>query len=473
MTPPTLTDWVLLVDDDPRALEITQIILEDNGIAVHPAQTVEAALEAVRRIGPPSVILLDVMMPGANGFDVCRRLRAEGSLRHSRLVFLTALNDEASRLAALEAGADDLITKPIREPILIARIRSLLELARLRDRNQVQLEYETVVDTIGEGVIALDDNDRVLTANRPARRLLGLPDNPTKAVHLPTFLDQHWSVVRGVPGRSAQARLVRTAHLPGVAAAIDWTARELPGSAETHATWTVVVRDATDAWEHDRALGRFLRSLGHKLRTPLTGVSTTLELLSDAVDLNDEDRGLLDLARQSADRLRDTLVRILEFIDGSTSAGAESGALVEPDGVRPCVDLDDDVVLNVRLAKPVRVDAGFVRRSIAELVSNARSAGARHLSLSVDSNPDGSVTFSLTDDGRGVPIGSTERIFEPFYQLDRSGEATGAGLGLAILATGVEARGGTVGAHTPVGGPTTVWFRLPQPVSDRSSGRTD
>jgi len=75
----------------------------------------------------------------------------------------------------------------------------------------------------------------------------------------------------------------------------------------------------------------------------------------------------------------------------------------------------------------------------------------------------------MTDDGKGVPLGSIRRIFEPFYQVDRSGEGAGAGLGLAILAAGVESRGGTVGAHAPVSGGTTVWFRLPQPSAPSPS----
>jgi signal transduction histidine kinase len=102
-----------------------------------------------------------------------------------------------------------------------------------------------------------------------------------------------------------------------------------------------------------------------------------------------------------------------------------------------------------------------VQRGIDELTRNARLAGAHTLVLEIAGNPDGSVVFSVTDDGGGVPHGMTHRIFEPFYQLDQTGEAVGTGLGLAILAAEVRALGGSLGIGTPEPGRTTVWFRIP------------
>ncbi len=461
-----LDDWVLILDDDPWAVELTKVMLESHDIPVHAAHTIDAALDSVRRLGPPSVLLLDVMMPEADGFEVCRRLRAEGALRHTRVVFVTALDDEASKLTALEAGADDMISKPFSEPILIARVRSLIELARLRDRDQARLEYDAVLETIGEGVITLDEHDRVITANGPARRLLGLPDDPLDRTHLPAFVAQHWTVDRGAIGRSTQARIRWQDRGPSLAVALDWTSRELPGSATTHATWTVVVRDATDAWERDRALGRLTRTFGHKLRTPLTGVTTGLEILADSTGLDEDGAAILELAQEAADRLRDTLIRIMEFTAASTEAqGPPQRDLLLPCALDEQLGLEEDVEVEARLTQPVIVDLNLVRRGVTELVTNARHAGARHIRVTVADDPGGLALFAVTDDGPGLPPGITERIFESFYQTDRSGEGAGAGLGLAILAAEVERGGGTVGAHAPLDGNTTVWFRIPAGVA--------
>lgn len=465
----TLRDWVLALDDDPWALEITKTMLESHDIPVHAVQTFDDAMDAVRRLGAPSVMLLDVMMPEASGFEICRRLRSEGSLRHTRVVFVTALDDEQSKLTALDAGADDMISKPFSEPILIARIRSLIELARLRDRDQARLEYEAVLDTIGEGVITLDDEDYVITANAPARRLLGMSDHPLDRIHLPAFIEQHWSVERGAIGRSTEARILWQDYGVSLPVALDWTSRELPGSAATHATWTVVVRDSTDAWERDQALGRLTRTLGHKLRTPLTGLSTGLEILAETVDLDEDGTAMVEMAQDSAVRLRDTLIRIIDFTIASTEGpqrrAPEALSLSDLAGQ---IGLDADVEIEQRLSGPVSADLAVVRRGVQELVANARGAGARRVRLTVTGNPDSTATFAVTDDGRGLPPGITERIFEPFYQTDRSGEGLGAGLGLAILAAEVERCGGAVGVRSPIDGNTTVWFRIPTTTPSRA-----
>ncbi len=243
----------------------------------------------------------------------------------------------------------------------------------------------------------------------------------------------------------------------------------MPESADTHAAWTVVVRDVTDIWEGDRALSRLLRTLGHKLRIPLTGVATSLDLLDEDETLEGDARMLLSIARDSAHRLDDTLLRILEFLDVLSARAPRRSEVLDPAELRQQLELDPDVDLAVDLSHAVQIDLGVVRRGVAELVANARRAGAGSITLSVAGNPDDSVTFAALDDGRGVPHGIAARIFEPFYQVDRTGEGPGAGLGLSILAADVEAAGGRVGAQAPAEGPSQVWFSLPaSPAAVRS-----
>ncbi|MDH3308860.1 MAG: PAS domain-containing sensor histidine kinase, partial [Acidimicrobiia bacterium] len=329
--------------------------------------------------------------------------------------------------------------------------------------------YEAVLDTIGEGVITLDDEDYVITANAPARRLLGLSDHPLDRIHLPAFIEQHWSVEKGAIGRSTEARILWQDYGVSLPVALDWTSRELPGSAATHATWTVVVRDSTDAWERDQALGRLTRTLGHKLRTPLTGLSTGLEILAETVDLDEDGTAMVEMAQDSAVRLRDTLIRIIDFTIASTEGPQRRAQeALHLSDLAGQIGLDADVEIEQRLSGSVSADLAIVRRGVQELVANARSSGARRVRLTVTGNPDGTATFAVTDDGRGLPPGITERIFEPFYQTDRSGEGLGAGLGLAILAAEVERCGGSVGARSPIDGNTTVWFRIPTTTPSRT-----
>ncbi len=123
---------VLVVDDEPDNRQVLRTLLRlKGGYAVDEAEDGETALS---RIGaaPPDLILLDVMMPGIDGFDVCRRLKADDATANIPVVLLTARGDVPSKVRGLEFGADDYITKPFHPDEVLARIHSLLTIGGLR-----------------------------------------------------------------------------------------------------------------------------------------------------------------------------------------------------------------------------------------------------------------------------------------------------------------------------------------------------
>ncbi|NJN59316.1 MAG: response regulator [Leptolyngbyaceae cyanobacterium SL_5_9] len=124
--------YILLVDDDPGNLFLLEALLRSHGYLTQSAKSGVEAL-AIARTEQPSLILLDVMMPGMDGFDVCRELRADTQLQATPVIFLTALSDEESHLMGLEVMGDDYFTKPVDQRLLITRIASMLQLQQLRD----------------------------------------------------------------------------------------------------------------------------------------------------------------------------------------------------------------------------------------------------------------------------------------------------------------------------------------------------
>jgi adenylate cyclase len=132
---------ILVVDDTPQNIKLLDALLTPRGYEVIPAASGEEALTRVAA-RQPDLVLLDIVMPGMDGYEVCRRLRGDQATEMLPVVMITA-SGEQEKVAALEAGADDFITKPLDQAELLARIRSLVRIKQYQDQIQsqaVQLE---------------------------------------------------------------------------------------------------------------------------------------------------------------------------------------------------------------------------------------------------------------------------------------------------------------------------------------------
>jgi cyclic di-GMP phosphodiesterase len=123
---------ILVVDDMPGNVKLARSVLEPDGYEVRSVSGGEEALDAVAQ-DYPDLILMDVMMPGLSGFEVCHRLKSQLSTRLIPVVLVTALHHSEDRIHGFEMGADDFLTKPINAPELRARVRSLIRLKRYTD----------------------------------------------------------------------------------------------------------------------------------------------------------------------------------------------------------------------------------------------------------------------------------------------------------------------------------------------------
>jgi two-component system sensor histidine kinase/response regulator len=356
---------LLVVDDEPSNVEILCDLLEALDYRTVGVGSGEAALAAARE-RRPDLVLLDVMMPGMDGYEVCRRLRADPHTAGIPVVFVTALSGSDDKVKGIEAGGDDFLTKPFSRPVLVARIRSLL---RMKEAQQALAE-----------------------SYRRLKELEELKDDLTRMVV-------------------------------------------------------------------------------HDLKSPLTGILGSLELVldGDAGPLAPEQRRLLADARE---RGGDALRMVDNLLD--LSQLEESSVRLQPrdlDVARLLREVVDDWHVRAeregaRLAVEgpagvgIRADEGMLRRVLANLIGNALRHGGPGVAVRVSAVPaEDGVKVSVADNGRGVPETEHEAIFRKYGRADAGGASSGLGLTFCKLA--VEAHGGRIWVQSRPGEGAIFHFVLP------------
>jgi two-component system alkaline phosphatase synthesis response regulator PhoP len=150
---------ILAIDDEEDILELIKVNLTREGYQVQSALTGEAALALVRQ-DSPDLILLDLMLPGTDGLEVCRRLKGDPITAHIPIIMLTARSEDADIVVGLELGADDYVTKPFSPRVLAARIKSLL-------RRKSAEPAETIAPLSHQGLMIYPDRFEVRVEGNP------------------------------------------------------------------------------------------------------------------------------------------------------------------------------------------------------------------------------------------------------------------------------------------------------------------
>ena len=129
--------WILVVEDDPDIAALVCFDLERQGLPATKVADGEAALAVVER-DPPALVILDLILPGMSGLEVCRRIRSDATTAALPIVMLTARAAEADTMLGLRAGADDYITKPFSPRELVSRVRAALRRAAEQEKDARQ-----------------------------------------------------------------------------------------------------------------------------------------------------------------------------------------------------------------------------------------------------------------------------------------------------------------------------------------------
>ncbi|MET0593204.1 MAG: response regulator, partial [Polyangiaceae bacterium] len=432
-----------------------------------------AVLERVAEGRRPDVLVLDWVMPGVSGLDVCRYLRAtSGALGDEMKVLLLTSHNETSQIVeGLSAGADDYLAKPYAPEELHARVAVLIRSQELVRRvASAEQTIRNLLDGSPDPLIAVDPAGTLTYANfaactalaRPVHELIGEP------------VEQIVAGLRTEPDEQG--------HLPDVVIGDQVYAPSVRPLPFDETSQTISLRNVT---EHRRLEARrldFYSMVAHDLRSPLTSILMRAELMLAGK------RGTLPEASAQDLRKIDNNVRALvslinDFLDLARFEGTgfklervevDLVALIDEavDQFRP---LSDNRQLRVQVVRPIAPmftsgDRQRLMQVISNLVANAVKftppGGDVTIRFAFER---GMIKVSVADTGPGIPEEAIPSLFQRYARVSRAtAKVEGTGLGLMIVREIVEAHGGSVGVESEEGAGSSFWFRLPARESTRS-----
>jgi two-component system, cell cycle sensor histidine kinase and response regulator CckA len=487
---------ILIVDDVEANRETLLQLLEPGGYELLEARN---GPEALRIAGEklPDLILLDVMMPGMDGYEVCRRLRADPQLGEVPVVMVTAMDDQPSRIAGLDAGADDFISKPFNRAELRARVRTITRLNRYRrlvDTQKQVREQARWLDEARDAIYACDSEARIIYWNEGATRLFGWTREEVfgKPVHeiLSGSDAAHLEASRAATREKGEWRGELT-HMTNAGREVVVAGRMtvLPDESQALAGFLSINTDVTETKRVEKlmlrtqrleSIGALASGIAHDLNNSLAPILMGLEVLRDGYP----DEPMLATMETSAERGADMVRQLLGFAKGVEG----SRLLIQPQillneiektirGTFPkSIELEKNYPANLQT---IRGDATQMHQVLLNLCINARDAMPEggtltleaentvltgdHPDLGTDAEPGPYVVWRITDTGSGIAPENLERIFEPFFSTKGPDQGTGLGLSTAfgivkghdgfLRVSSVQGVGSTFSIYLPAAGP--------------------
>jgi signal transduction histidine kinase len=500
---------VLIVDDQPANLLALEAALEPLGVNLVRAESGRQALAALEE-RDFALVLLDVRMPGMDGFEVAREIRARPRTRVTPILFVTAGDDpEEAMMSAYALGAVDFLAKPLRVAVLQAKVGVFVELHRsreeLRARERRDYEqrleakeerYRTLFESIDEGFAVVrmlrDERGRAVDyrfeeANQAFELHTGLQGAVGKTIldMVPAHESRWFEIYGGVADSGEPTRFVEQAKAMNrwfdvYAARLGGAGSDLVAILFSDITQRLLAeqdlrRLADELAQANRRKTEFLATLAHELRNPLAPLSNGLHLMKMAgarPEMLEKTRQMMERQVQHMVHLVDDLLDVARISTGKVdlrrqrvdlkdivrTAVETSGSLIESSAHQLRVDLPPE---------PLPLDADPTR--LAQVVSNLLNNAAKYtppggaIVLRV-LREDEQAVLSVSDTGVGIPTEAIAKVFEMFAQVPSSAGRPqgGLGIGLSLVQSLVALHGGSVAAASGGAGQgSTFTVRLP------------
>jgi PAS domain S-box-containing protein len=515
---------ILVVDDQPANLLSMRAVLEPLDQEIIEARSGEQALRQLLQHNV-SVVLLDIQMPGLDGFEVAKLIRGRDNERHTPIIFLTAFEDHRFTIPeAYSLGAVDYLVKPIVPEVLLAKVAFFVELyqkAELLKRlgyeerekgEESEARKAAILETAMDGIITIDEESRIVEFNRAAEMTFGYRKEDILGQSMPELImparyrEEHnhgLSRCRDMGDGPVLRRRIEVTALRADGTEFPIELAIVPHGNRARPLFTAYLRDITERKlaeeqlrsavlreqeraeqlrEADRRKDEFLAMLAHELRNPLAAVSNSLriartpdiggDVLHWAQDVMERQIGLLT-------RLIDDLLDVSRITRGKIKLRKEVLALDElirraAEAARPQFDAKrQELIVSVCGDARLWIDADPARieQILGNLLTNATKytpEGGR-IVLSAE-GVNGEAVVRVTDNGIGIASEMLPRLFEPFAQADSSLDRAhgGLGIGLTLVRALAEMHGGSATATSDGEGRGSE-FALRLPLSEVSA----
>jgi two-component system, cell cycle response regulator len=457
---------VLIIDDEPAARESLEALLTAEGyqleFAMDGLQGLARAVELY-----PDIILLDVMMPGIDGFEVCRRLREDPILAEVPVVMITALDDQASRLRGIDAGADDFISKPFDKLELRARVRAICRLNRYRLLLAERIRFQWLIEQSQEGYIVLNQAGKIRYANPLAQLYLNLPEETSDQSFIDVIRQQyrcepeaswlHWET-EALP--MTPNYLVRP---ETISARAFWLqADELGGLPESSRLRRVVrLRNVTEAIANQCDMRRAETMLKHKLVTPVSIAYMSVGLLKKLIVQKPLPVNEMVLMIEQADNCLEHLIQemkdVFQYIDAPVLAqGGQQVSLLQLDSMVSSLAKKlklEKVAVTMPATlqeKRLTIAETALETILWEILENAKKfhpqqAPQVEVIVATDMQNSQVIQLQVRDDGISLSPEQIMWAMMPYIQSEKyfTGEEHGMGLGLSLVSALVWQAGGS------------------------------
>lgn len=457
---------ILIVDDEERGCQALEILLAGQGYKLLFAHNGPDALE-IAASQTPDLILLDVIMPGMDGFEVCRRIRNDPQLAEVPVIMITSLDDQESCLEGIEAGADEFISKPFDKLELRARVRTVTRLNRFRNMVTERTKFQTVIECAPDGIMIVDAGMTIVLTNPAMQKMLNATDGralkdqsvedfvPSNRV--PAFRE----LLENVLQKSTGLPLLETdfKRLDGESFPVELTAAHFPVDGLPGAQLNV--RDVTEKRlleakflraQRLESIGALAGGIAHDLNNVLSPILMGSQLLKRFPDDDRKSQWIASL-ELSAARGKTIVKQILSFARGTENVPstlrisdliAEVRNLIE-DTFPPAVEIR---IQSAQDLKCVHGNATQIHQILMNLCVNARDAmpdggllkiTTENLTLkegetgdNPDARPGDYVVVKVSDTGVGMTKEVQDRIFDPFFTTKETDRGTGLGLATVV-----------------------------------------